>query len=731
MVKMENLCLELCRNLLNSSGFDAEDFELKSHQKENEEIELEASNGNYHIIFKLASKEKGFDDNLFYFETENGVMYVENITVKGYHCPKYNQLNQKQLLSLFTNLAVYHSKLISKNKNQITNEQQGNVFQSEESQKVLKNLYKLAEHIDRKVDLNILKQGVGQLIDTSKEVLQPVKEKFCVKGRVFQKKILFNCDDDHYTECVLFNLQKGRSMSIIYDMLCLIYLTTDQEQRRKYFHEITNQYYDTLKDNLSDLNLDLGAYENEIKTCIPYVKLELVYLHVKFLCDEMRINRNEDILDVFRSKYYYRKLICELISEIYEYVLVPKINIEDCFKIVKDDIGTNYENLSYQLTSLDGVQGLLGEYYKLKITVTQIGKDRVFHLFAKFVPEQFKELMDHVFLREEFIYITFLSELKKVGLKDIANFLPKCYFVRQGDVIIFEDMSYSNYRALKCDEPFSYKMLQLVVKQFAKMHACTLLYEEIMSKKMGRETRISDKYTEYIREMLYVKGIKFMEDMNKCGIDSTVNFIFDQFPDIPKEITMEIFRERTRKLFDVMIEKFKASEKYRNVVCHGDIWGGNILFKFDAATPSGCCFVDYQLIRYNPPAHDLLAFLYINTDKTTRTKYMSKAIDQYYDELSSIFKRYDFDLNKIYPYSHYIDSCNFMKSQAVCLAALTYPNSLDRDTIQNISLEKKVEFATVDKTEVLQQLMKDNRVRARFREIVEDLYELCIENNLE
>lgn len=710
MVRMKDLCLELCRDSLNSSGLDGEDFITNSYQKEDERITLEVSNGNYDIIFSLASKEKkngSFDDTFFHFEVEGHVTYIENIIVKGYHCLKFEELDRKQLLSVFENLAHHHSKIINKRNTQITNEQKSDVFLHEVNEEALEKLYEIASSVENEIiDIQVFKEGVNQLIGSSKEVLQGDNGHFYIDGGILQRKY-FSKDQ----ECHLFNLQKGRHVSSVYDMLSLLYLLTDQRKREKYFHDIIDHYYE----NLSDLSVDLPlqTYEKGIKTFIPYVKLDLVCFYIK--------QQNEETKSC-------KKLIYELIFELHEHILSPRINREDCYKIVRDAMGTNYENLNYEVAETEGLLGLLGKYCKIKITVTQSNKDKVFRLFAKFVPIELPHL-NLVFLKEQFFYTTFLPELKRVGLEDIIDFLPKCYFTRSLDVIVFEDLSHSNYRPVRCDELFSYEMLQSAVKKIAKMHCCSLLYEEIMTKESGKETRINEKFDEYVKESVYVKDNKFIETFNHCGINSTVNYVFDQFADIPKEISMGTFKERTRKLFDLMLDTLESSEKYRNVICHGDVWGGNILFKFDDTKTSDCRFIDYQLIRYCPPAHDLQAFFYINTDKETRIRYMSCLIDQYYDELSTLFKRYNLDLNRIYSYDHFIDCCNYMKPQAICLAALMYPLSLDREKVQNLLLvpEKMMEFMTVDKSDVLQELMKDDRVRARYREIVEDLYDMCLE----
>ncbi|KAJ8916043.1 hypothetical protein NQ315_010911 [Exocentrus adspersus] len=433
-----------------------------------------------------------------------------------------------------------------------------------------------------------------------------------------------------------------------------------------------------------------------------------------------------------------------LSQELYLYVLYPKINIEDCFKIAKEVVGIDYNFLSYELVEANGLLGALGQYYKLKLTINKAGDDVVLNLFAKFMIDFPKDAFPRgedafprvgdafpkdgpptLSLQEEFVYTVFVPELKNIGLGNICDFLPRCYFMRSSDVMVFEDLTYSDYEAVNSEEPYSYEMLLLVVKKLAKMHACSLLYEEITSKGSGETTKINVQFSKYVMGFSQAVDTKFKDTIHYCNVNTTVNYIYNQFPDVAKEITMEEFRERSRNIFDSVLDKMKTSGKYRNVICHGDLWGGNMLFKFKDTRPVDCFLVDYQMIKYCPPAQDLMAFLYINT----RTNYLSKLINDYYTEMSTIFKRYSFDLSTVYPYEVFMDSCEYMKSYAVWQAAAYYPSSLDRKKVQDLlgSVEETVQFFAVDKTEVLKVLMKHDWIRSRFREIVEHLYDLCLQ----
>ncbi|KAJ8960769.1 hypothetical protein NQ318_020063 [Aromia moschata] len=296
--------------------------------------------------------------------------------------------------------------------------------------------------------------------------------------------------------------------------------------------------------------------------------------------------------------------------------------------------------------------------------------------------------------------------------------------------MIFDDVSLKNYKSVSGS--LSYETIRVVFKQLAKMHACSLLYEEIQTQKQGKPLRIDEKYNDYIQETIL--GSEEMNDINKLfilGVRTNMKYILDSFPDIPRKLTREEFKDKVMQAYKALFnENIRKNPKFRNVLCQGDCWGGNVLIRKedDDQFADDAYIIDYQLTRYCPPAHDLLVFMYMAATKETRQKYMSRLLRVYYQELDDILERYDHDLKKIYAYEEFLECVEYMKYSALCIS-LCYMQITNYPAEKMMELMKDEERTTyafsIDRKELMEEFEKEGPYRHRIKEIVEDLYKVC------
>ncbi|XP_074040806.1 uncharacterized protein [Leptinotarsa decemlineata] len=490
------------------------------------------------------------------------------------------------------------------------------------------------------------------------------------------------------TKTKLLDRYPEKTFPLVYEAIFNIFYYTDQHFRQHNFHDLLSYYYTVLKQELhSDIisSLDL-VWENIVRAVIPLAKLHIL----------STLFETSFFGDIFT-------FVNPLIVKLNEIMMFPNILREDCYEIVKNKAGTeNFKLINFELAPFEGNPGYLGEYFQLQISFELEKKEITCQMFAKYITsmnQTLRVLSEISFKKETFIYKHFVPKLKEFGLQNIANFAPECYFIRNNDVMILQDLSVSNYVSPDLSSPEDYEWCVLAIKKLAQFHACTFLLEN----RSGKE--IQQEYKEYFREVMWAK-----EDVSgaimKCSIRTTIEYFLEKFSDISKAITLGRFKEQVGIAFDSMYDHIEESQIYRNVVCHGDIW----------------------LIRYSPPMVDLLFFIYMNTTKNMRTMFKYELLDIYYETLSHILKMYNVDINTIYSREIFSQACKEFESTAICQAIcyhqiLQLPKTIldvirtDENTSRN--------FFQINRSKILDEtLEKDMRYRSIMRDMLEDLYDV-------
>lgn len=111
------------------------------------------------------------------------------------------------------------------------------------------------------------------------------------------------------------------------------------------------------------------------------------------------------------------------------------------------------------------------------------------------------------------------------------------------------------------------------------------------------------------------------------------------------EILTPKYMERFEKFINLesfflnMVELIEK-ESPLAVICHGDCWTNNFLYKYDSkGVILETCLLDFQLVRYGSPVLDISSLIYCCTDKQLRDNHMNKLIELYHSELVESLKQ--------------------------------------------------------------------------------------------
>nr|CAI5863744.1 unnamed protein product [Callosobruchus analis] len=404
----------------------------------------------------------------------------------------------------------------------------------------------------------------------------------------------------------------------------------------------------------------------------------------------------------------------------------PIFNADDCHKIVTKRLQSkDYLLKHYYLEDLGETGGFLGKYYRLHIEVMIKNEAKHLRFFTKTLPKGAKmltEMAEASFRKEQFMYECFFPKLEDLSF---FTFTPKFYLCKSDEALVLEDLSEKGYQANETRSFLDYDDVCSALKQLARLHASTIVFEERRSKELGRVYRMDEEYKDYLLDVAFSRT---GPTANLFDIAITTQAsVAVRFPDIPKKMSMKEFQTKIIQNGHRMYEVTKKSTKYRNVICQGDMWPPNIMLKRNQQGVE-CLLVDYQLIRYCPLIFELSFFLYICTRKRLRKNHMKEFLDRYYQEFAEVLKSCGIEVNDVHSYDHFLESYYDIRPTAIS-KALSYLQIglLPPERLSSLKKDSK-EFDYVLKVDRVgfyekHDVFNDDIFRNTLRELYEDLYD--------
>ncbi|KAM3958718.1 uncharacterized protein ACR2FA_007238 [Aphomia sociella] len=291
-----------------------------------------------------------------------------------------------------------------------------------------------------------------------------------------------------------------------------------------------------------------------------------------------------------------------------------------------------------------------GESYvanTFRVVITEVNDEKnIFKCIVKtLVNTERRELFHKLHKREVAVYSDIVPVFNKI--QKLVNtidkvILPECLLScaeEKKEVIILEDLiedGWSPESRLSRFEELDYMQVNTVLTELAKFHALSFVFEK----------RIPE-------EFLNVKS-RFEDLLHNDGFLSQsklINYFHDSFESSLKLVNdaeaKRMLSEIQPKILNIL-RMYTRPGKY-NVLCHGDCWINNMLFKYEENKPTRVCFLDFQAVRYASPVTDIIYFLCLCTNSTFRSKHFDALKADYYNTLKSSLTVYDIDVSSVYP----------------------------------------------------------------------------------
>lgn len=411
-------------------------------------------------------------------------------------------------------------------------------------------------------------------------------------------------------------------------------------------------------------------------------------------------------------------------------VITQSLLNNDDVKIV---LHNHYEDDNYEITKVklvpyfNSINGFLGQHISLIVELKRNGKLLRQNFFAKYLPPIDSPLYRHAidgncYNKEIFFYTTFTDMAKRYLRNLNVRIAPKMLHSQDG-MVIFEDMGLDGYKSVSYLD-VTEDHITNAVHVIAKFHAIGFAVEKYKAKALKCTSyKLIDEFPDAFQEPLFKSNINSVPyKISTAGRDATIDLI-DFLSDKLTRDEISKFKTDYRLQYEKMTNIFQnGDQKYNRVLSHGDLWLNNLLYKYDdTGKIADCLMVDFQYIRYAPPAHDVTFAIYYSSNKELRCEKFDHFLRVYYQYLTNELNRYDLDINDICPIEEYEESCKLYLTIAKIIKGIYAPvSALPQERLQDIASKNE---------DYHNYLIEDRRPLARkFMQEEPSFYDVIIEN---
>lgn len=173
------------------------------------------------------------------------------------------------------------------------------------------------------------------------------------------------------------------------------------------------------------------------------------------------------------------------------------------------------------------------------------------------------------------------------------------------------------------------------------------------------------------------------------------------------------------------------SNKFRNVLCHRDLWQNNLLFKFerndkgeiDLSQPTECVFIDFQTCRYLPPIIDVIGLISVSTRLAHRKKFCSHYLQFYYDALTKELTKYKIDASKVLSWEEFQSSAKELEMLTLVINCVCRPlTMLSSDILVSLKTENPERYMRIMHVNRHEFILEHMEKDAEYKEIVIESY---------
>ncbi|XP_055548778.1 uncharacterized protein LOC129732183 isoform X3 [Wyeomyia smithii] len=223
------------------------------------------------------------------------------------------------------------------------------------------------------------------------------------------------------------------------------------------------------------------------------------------------------------------------------------------------------------------------------------------------------------------------------------NQIPRCLrtcLVECEEVILMRDLKEDGFDMFDRHKELSVEHFCMVIKALGRLHALSFALKDQQPERIERfrgmaelfTSREVDEQMEVWFGMLITRALETLDPEKESDVYAKAKKALDgKFMDMVKDLTLG-----------------EAAEPYA-VICHGDCWNNNMLFKHENGVPVDFRLLDWQISRYASPVLDLMYFIFSASNKAFRDQHYENLIDCYHQSLTSFLRRLGSDPERLFP----------------------------------------------------------------------------------
>ncbi|XP_030767975.1 uncharacterized protein LOC115891603 [Sitophilus oryzae] len=519
-------------------------------------------------------------------------------------------------------------------------------------------------------------------------------------------------------QAVFLNKSKECLVPPVYDALLYILAFTDENFRQLIFFKLLGIYFDSLVSSLEQLT---NISSSKITQAYRATTVRILLPIVKF-----QIATTSDLAE-------------ELASNILRFLKYSFINQEDIYEILENRLNSKaYELIDYEMINLNKKTGHLGQYFDLKIKFAIDGDITDLTLFAKvLVPltEFLSEAVEEVGENEDFFYTTLIPLYREHGLERLLSFAPRCYLSRPKWMLVLDNTNDQGFETIQLNKNLNNDGLRAILSNLAKFVAATLIVEENLSRAEGKPVRIDDLYPEQFIERMFIddKDNKFAKLISNTKV--ALLYLIELIPEVTDtfNLSQEEIRRTVDEMFQIMYTKILKSPKFRNAIIHGDMHLGNMMFQHNKeGLITESILVDFQGMRYIPPAFEVLHFINANSTRNTRLKYKDQLIEEYYENVARYLAEFGHDPEEVFPRESFSESLKYLRSAGLIMELFYgYLMKMDPEKREEVFLDQeKFTYYCIENIKALiDYVWEDDNYRTNMQDIVQDILEYITDQN--